>query len=404
VVQHALATTIREHNRSRVLAAFAGAVALTRTEIAARTGLSRTTVTGIVSALLAEGLLHVPHSEHVVARTEAPGRPPELLARTPARGFGVALDIGHERLQGAVADLGGRILARGMRHIGVEKDARSTSAVARALVADLVQRAGVGQQRCAGIVAGIPEPIGRDGMVGRANIASRWQGHRPGALLGEALGRSVHAENDANLAVLGETVFGVGRGVEDAIYVKISHGVGLGMVINGRLVRGTDGLAGEIGHTQVRPDGVICRCGNRGCLYTLAASEYLAAALHAVTRDPHLTIDHLATMGRQGDPGAGRVLRDAGREVGRALANLCNTLNPRLVVVGGSLARAGDWATTGLRTAMEEHTEARVAQALDVVASRLGERAELYGALAMAIGFVDPRTGAAPEQREQLAG
>ncbi len=386
---------MREHNRHRVLAAFAGAAALTRSEIGDRTGLSRTTVTGIVQELLGEGLLQVPSSDYVVVRTDAQGRPPALLALTPPSGFGVALDMGHERVQAAVADLGGRILARGVRSIGVDADARSAAASARTLVGELVARAGVDRQRCAGVVAAIPEPIGRDGQVARENLASRWHQQRPGELLGEALKHPVHAENDANLAVLGETVFGVGRGVEDAIYVKISHGVGLGIVVNGRLVRGTDGLAGEIGHTQARPDGIICRCGNRGCLYTLAASEYLTTSLHAVTRNPDLTLDDLAAMGRQGHPGAGRVLRDAGREVGRALANLCNTLNPRLVVVGGSLARAGDWAISGLRETMADYTEARVAQALDITASRLGERAETYGALAMAIRLIDARTGAA---------
>lgn len=396
------APSLREHNRRRVLSAFSGTVALTRGELGTQTGLSRTTVAGIVQELLTEGLLHVPTSEHVVARLHSQGRPAGLLAVTPPEGFGVALDMGHERVQAAVSDLGGRILARGVRWIGVDADARAAAVHARTLVTELVARAGIGHQRCVGTVAAIPEPIGRDGHVARDSVASRWHGQQPGELLGEALGRTVHAENDANLAVLGETTFGTGRGVEEAIYVKISHGVGLGIVVNGRLVRGTDGLAGEIGHTQVRPDGVVCRCGNRGCLYTLAASEYLTQSLHTVTRNPALTLDDLASMGRQGDPGAGRVLRDAGREVGRALANLCNTLNPRLVVVGGSLARAGDWAVVGLREAMADQTEPRVAHALEITASRLGERAEIYGALAMAIGLINPRTGARPVRAGDL--
>jgi len=394
VDQPTASTGVRAHNRRRVLAAFAGSVALTRAELCARTGLSRTTVAGIVNDLLAQGVLEAPGPDHAVSPHDGTGRPPALLTRVAPKGYGIALDMGHERIQVAIADLGGRILARGVRFIGVDADARGSAHHAALLLRDLRERADVQGRRCAGVVAAIPEPVDRDGLVSRTTVVSRWHHQRPGALLSEALGVPVHAENDANLAIVGETTFGVGRSADHALYVKISHGVGLGIVINGALVRGATGLAGEIGHNLARPDGMVCLCGNRGCLYTLAASQYLTSSLHAVTRNPGLTLDDLATMGRQGDAGAGRVLRDAGREVGRVLASLCNTLNPRLVVVGGSLARAGDWAITGLREAMADHTEAQVAASLDIVASRLGERAELYGALAMAIGLVDPRTGA----------
>ncbi|MCV2394359.1 ROK family protein [Actinotalea sp. M2MS4P-6] len=392
-------SSMRDFNRARVLDAFAGAVALTRGEIAARTGLSRTTVTGLVDQLVREGLLTTPRDALVVPRSDVPGRRPELLARTRPLGYGVAIDAGHERLQIAIADLSGRVLARGVRHIGIEATAKEAARHTRAVVRELVAAAAPGQT-CHGVVAAIPEPIGRDGRVARDSVASRWHGVRPGEVLGDALGQEVHAWNDANLAVLGETVFGASRNLDDVFYVKISHGVGLGIVVNGRLVRGTDGLAGEIGHTQVRADGIVCLCGNRGCLYTLSASEYLTQALHAVTHNPELTLDNLAAMGRQGHPGAGRVLRDAGREVGHAVANLCNALNPRLVIVGGSLARAGDWAISGLRESMADRTEARVAQALEITASRLGERAEVYGAIAMAIGVIDPVTA---EPRVQAA-
>lgn len=396
------ATGIKEHNRRRVLAAFDGAVALTRSEIRQRTGLSRTTVAGIVTALLDEGTLHVP--THIPGLRESTGRPPTLLARSVPSGFGIGMDMGHERVQIAVCDFSGRVLVRGARPVGVRATAHEAARTAASLLADLLPRADVVGQHCHGAVAAIPEPIDLGGVVSRTSVASRWHLQRPAELLSDVVGIPVHAENDANLAIVGETTFGVGRTVEHALYVKISHGVGLGIIINGTLVRGAAGLAGEIGHNVARPDGIVCLCGNRGCLYTLAASQYLTSSLHAVTHNPDLTLDDLAAMGRQGHPGAGRVLRDAGREVGRVLANLCNTLNPRLVVIGGSLARAGGWAVTGLRETMADLTEAQVGSSLDIVASKLGERAEIYGALAMAIGLVDPQTGArAPRQSSDRA-
>lgn len=390
--------SIKEHNRRRIVAAFAGAATLSRTEISQRTGLSRTTVSTLVDELVTENVIHV--AEGSASATPGGtrgrrGRPPELLAMTKESGYVVAMDFGHETLQVAVADLGGRIL--GARQIVVGEGATAAEVAARArVITDTLRRDhGLEGLPSRGAVASIPEPIGSDGLIARQNINSRWHDLNPGTLIGEHLEMPVHAENDANLAVLGESTFGVSRNVADVLFVKISHGVGCGIVVNGRLVRGTEGLAGEIGHMQVKPDGVICMCGSRGCLYTVASSRYLAQSLHAATGNPELSIKDLAALAESGHAGAGRVLRDAGWEVGRVLASLCNVLNPRHVVVGGRLAHAGDWAVVGLRESVGYYTEARVAQALDILPSSLRDRAELWGAVALATGISDPVSGAA---------
>jgi len=229
VVARRTTTGIRAHNRRLVLAAFNGAVALTRDEVRRRTDLSRTTVASIVSELLAEGALQVP--THVTGRESAPGRPPTLLARAAPAGYGVGIDMGHERVQVALCDLSGRVLARGVRHLGEDATAKEVSAAAGALLRELTPRAGVGGLPCRGAVAAIPEPIDSDGLVSRTNIASRWHLQRPTRLLSDSLGLPVHAENDANLAIIGETTFGIGRAVDHALYVKISHGVGLGVLV-----------------------------------------------------------------------------------------------------------------------------------------------------------------------------
>ncbi len=347
-----------------------------------------------MTELLDDGTLTRSAHATTLARRDIAGRRPAMFAVTPPHGYAVAIDFGHERIQVTVCDLGGRVIGRGMRLVGVATDARTCAAGARDVLADIVERAGIGGLRRAGVVAAIPEPIDLEGRVARDNIDSRWHGVRPSQVLADVIGGPVHAENDANLAVLGESIFGSARAMDDVIYIKVSHGVGLGLLTNGRLVRGTSGLAGEIGHMQVRSDGAVCRCGKRGCLYTLCASEFLTPYLHAVTRNRELTLDNLAGMGRQGDPGAGRLLRDAGSEVGAALAPLCNALNPRAVIVGGSLARAGTWVIDGIRETLGDRIEDRVAASLNVTTGTLGERAETYGAVSMAIGVIDPRSGA----------
>lgn len=381
-------SNVRSHNRDRILAAFAGVAAVSRSELVERTGLSRTTVTGIVGELLDDGLVRTVNFTPPGARV-APGRRPAFLALVRSPGFGIAVDAGNEHLQVALADRSGRVLAHLATHVSVDTSAEVTVARLAAATERLVSKGSHDMRHCTGVVVGIPEPLGRDGHVGRSAIRTRWRGHRPGALLSDALGVPVRAENDANLAVVGETVFGAGRGLRDVIFTKVAHGVGSGIIANGRLVRGGNGFAGEIGHTQAREDGLVCTCGNRGCLYTLVTSQYLAQLLHAVTGEQHLDLGDLATMGRQGHVGAGRVLTDAGREVGRSLANLCNTLNPSALIVGGALAHAGHWLMTGLRESMDRYAEAQVAAGLTISSASLGERAELFGAIAMAVGIVE---------------
>jgi predicted NBD/HSP70 family sugar kinase len=389
-------SSLRAHNRTRVLTAFSGVAALSRSEICERTGLSRTTVSAIVAELLADSTLHTVSFPARAGVPSGAGRRPTFLALARPRGYGIGVDIGHEYVQVAIADLAGRVLAHQVSPLDATAGAPAAVARVAEMVDALLYRARLERPHCTGVVAAVPEPVGRDGEVSRPGFRSRWRGKRPGALVTEALGIATHAENDVNLAVVGETVFGTSRGMQDVIYVKLAHGVGSGIIANGRLVRGGAGLAGEIGHTQVRSDGAVCTCGNRGCLYTLVTPQYLAQLLPGVNGDPRLGIEDLAEMGRCGHPGAARVLTDAGREVGRAVGNLCNTLNPSRVIVGGSLARAGAWVLTGVRESMDRYAEPHVAETLAVTTGGLGERAEILGALAMAVGIVDPASGVAP--------
>lgn len=397
-------SSLRAHNRARVLAAFSGVAALSRSEICERTGLSRTTVSAIVAELLAEGVLHTVSFPTRAGVRSPGGRRPTFLALARSRGFGIGVDLGHEYVQVAFADLAGRVLAHQVSPLDADADAPAAVARVATMVEALLGRTRTERRHCTGVVAAVPEPVGRDGEVARNGAQTRWCGKRPGALLTDALGIATHAENDVNLAVVGETVFGTSRGMQDVIYVKVAHGVGSGIIANGRLVRGGAGLAGEIGHTQVRPDGSICTCGNRGCLCTLVAPRYLAQLLPGANGDPGLGLDDLAEMGRRGDTGAARVLTDAGREVGRAVGILCNTLNPSRLIVGGTLARAGEWVLTGVRESMDRYAEPQVAQTLAVSPGALGERAEILGALAMAVGIVDPVSGTAPADPLTTAG
>jgi predicted NBD/HSP70 family sugar kinase len=143
-------------------------------------------------------------------------------------------------------------------------------------------------------------------------------------------------------------------------------------------------MAGELGHVQVRPEGAVCRCGNRGCLESVAG----AGAVLALLREAHgsqLTLRGVLDLVAGGDLGARRVVNDAGLAIGRVLADLCNALNPAAIVVGGDLSAAGGPLLGGIRDAIDRFAQPNAARTVEVRPGVLGERAEVLGALALVI-------------------
>jgi predicted NBD/HSP70 family sugar kinase len=142
----------------------------------------------------------------------------------------------------------------------------------------------------------------------------------------------------------------------------MSAGIGAGLVLGGSLYHGASGIAGELGHVQARPDGVVCRCGSRGCLETVASTGALLSLLGA-THGADLTLGEMLELVSDGDLAAKRVVNDAGRAVGRALADLCNYLNPAAVIVGGDLSPAGNALLDGVREEIDRHALPGAAEA-----------------------------------------
>jgi predicted NBD/HSP70 family sugar kinase len=198
----------------------------------------------------------------------------------------------------------------------------------------------------------------------------------------DRLGIPVALDNDANLGAVGEHRHGAAEGACDVVYVKVASGLGAGLVLAGRLHRGATGIAGEVGHVPVRDDGLVCRCGSRGCLETEVSAPRLLHLLRPAYGD--LDVPALLELDAAADPGVQRVLGDSGRAIGRALAGLCTVLNPEVVVVGGSLG-ASESLVRGVRTAVDRFAQPDAAAAVEVRSGRLGERAELVGAVALAI-------------------
>jgi len=376
-------TALRDANRRRVLRAVREAGGLTQAEIARGTGLSPATVSNVVSALVAQGILEK-------SPTTSQGRRATRVSLSRSAGAVIGVDFGHSHLRVAVTDLTQQILAETFGDLDVDRDAQAGVDALERSVAEVLAAAGVARDRVLAVGVGMPGPIDvHTGRVGSSSILPGWVGVSVRDVLESRLGMPVHVDNDANLGAIAEVSQGAARGCTDAVYIKVATGVGAGLVIGGRIHRGRSGTAGEIGHTTLDEQGAVCRCGNRGCLETQAGGAAILELLRN-SLGPGASLRRVVALALEGDPRCRRVVADAGRHIGMAVANVTNLLNPDRVVVGGQLAAAGELVLHPLRDVVERHAIPSASATLSVVGGELGDRAEMLGAIAFALAEAEP--------------
>ncbi|MFJ3877449.1 ROK family protein [Streptomyces sp. NPDC090077] len=378
-------SSLHRANLERVVRAVRLAGSLTQAEIARTTGLSAATVSNIVRELKESGTVEV-------TDTSAGGRRARSVSLSGDAGIVIGVDFGHTHLRVAVGNLAHQVLAEEAEPLDVDASWVDGFDRAEALVGRLVQGIGVARDKVIGVGLGVPGPIDvESGTLGSTAILPGWAGINPRQELSQRLGVPVYVDNDANLGALGELVWGSGRGVRDLAYIKVASGVGAGLVINGQIYRGPGGTAGEIGHITLDESGPVCRCGNRGCLETFAAARYVLPLLQG-THGPELTMEKVVELARGGDPGCRRVITDVGRHIGSGVASLCNLLNPSRIVLGGSLAEAGELVLAPIRESVGRYAIPSAARQLSVLTGSLGGRAEVLGALALVLSEMGDST------------
>ncbi|MFG1991075.1 ROK family protein [Actinoplanes sp. NPDC048988] len=366
--------------RDLVLATVRDAGPISRTDLIRRTGMARETVNGLLTKLLAAEALS--ESEPVAAGHQ--GRPARLLSLGPAAGHvvGAILDSagggpGVAAARVAVAALTGEI--------EVERDRVLTGVTPGEILdefAALITECVPPGRRVWLTVIGLPAPVA-GGVVHTSSVLPGWAGYAAGAELRRRLGHGVAVLNDADLSLLGEVTRGVARGRRDVCYLRIASGIGCGLLLDGEVHRGATGMAGEIGHVQVDETGALCRCGNRGCLETIAAPREVLAALSAGYGEP-VTAERALELATR-DATAQRVLSDAGRMIGRVVADLANTINPALVVLDGPLITESGPVVAGVRESLRRYAQPAVADHTEIHAGTLAGRAALLGAVATAV-------------------
>ncbi len=370
---------IREINQALVLNAVRTHRSLSRTDIARSTGLGMPTVSGITAELIEAGLVR--EGETGVS---AGGRRPVLLSLNAAAGYAVGVKLTEREVIAVLTDLDATVVARRVVAVGRPDLDTVVGAIAECVDALLP---GAGGRPVYGVGVGLAGVIDRDhGIVRRATYTA-WQSVPLGALLEDRLGLAVVVDNDVNALVAAEQWFGSGRGVADFVAVSLGRGIGMGMVLDGRLYRGARGGAGEFGHMKVDfdPDAPSCPCGGRGCLETRVSEPAIATRASAAIGS-RLAIGEVYALAADGHAGVLAELAAAGRLLGVAIGNLLNLLNPRLVVIAGEGTKGYPYLAESMLTAMRASAFDGLADDVGVLVEPWDDEAWARGAASLLLG------------------
>lgn len=350
--------------------------ALTRGDVLDLTGLSRMTVSSRIDALLDAGLIVERGTERVTG-----GRPSKRLEFNTSHAGVIAASVDTTHTTVALTDLSGRIYAEERIDVAVADGPDRTLALvtdrARALV-----DATPGVGRIAAIGISLPGPIDPDtGRPSQPPIMPGWDAYPVPDHLSEILGVPALVANDADAAALGEQR-SAHPDSRSLCFIKVSSGIGTGIVLGGQVYRGTDGGAGDIGHVKIAGHDEVCQCGARGCLAAAASGGAIARALTALGK-PATSGSDVGEYLAAGDTDAQRLTQEAGRILGEVVATVVSLLNPAEVVLGGMLASAP--LLTGVRETLYPRSLPRATRHLTVSLSTLGAHAATAGLAALVV-------------------
>ena len=365
------ATTLLEHLRD--------GQPRTRAELAAITGLSRSTITARLDDLLDSDLVQ-PYGD----ATSTGGRPPSQFALNRTGRLLLCADLGASHATIAISDLTGAVLWEHTETLDIGLGPEVVLARVAEVADQLLAAHGRDKAALLGVGIGLPGPVEfSTGRPSNPPIMPGWHGYDVRGRLQQYVDVPVLVDNDVNIMALGERAAHF-PDVDDLVFVKIGTGLGGGIISGGRLQRGSQGIAGDIGHIRIGREAEIpCACGSTRCVARFATGRAIVAEMQ---RRGLQAADHLAAVElvRGGDPEAIAVIRQVGRDVGEMLLACISFANPSVIVIGGSLAQAGEHLLAGVREVVYAQSTPLATGNLQIVASRAGARAGVLGAAVLA--------------------
>jgi predicted NBD/HSP70 family sugar kinase len=352
----------------------------TRSELASETGFARSTIASRIDELLAAGLI-----ASVGDAVSTGGRPSSRVALNATARLVAGADFGATHATVAVMDLSGDVLEATSAERLISSGPVESLDWLRDTVLDLMERLQRDPADLIAVGVGLPGPV--EHATGRPTtppIMPGWDGYDVPGHLRRTFSVPVLVDNDVNVMALGEQSKGW-PDAQDMMLVKVATGIGSGIISGGALQRGADGSAGDIGHISVSSAaGVLCRCGNTGCLEAIAGAPAILRALADQGRDVP-TLGDLSDRVGAGDLVAVRTLREAGRNIGEVLNMCVSLINPSLIVVGGAMSRFSDLLIAGIRESVYARAMPLATKNLMIVESKVGAQAGVIGAGMMAI-------------------
>jgi glucokinase-like ROK family protein len=367
---------------------------ISRAELARQMFLTRSAISTIINDLESLGLV-----DEIETGPTTGGRRPILLAINPRYGYVIGIDMGVTHLGLVVTDFSAHVLKEIEYPFVVANGPKLCLPQINQYLNDLLSQLNINIKQISAVGMDVPGPVITEaGVVSSPPIMPGWDGYPIRTHLEDLWKVPVSIGNDAELGALGEWAYGAGRGERNLVYIKVGTGVGAGLMLDGRMYRGTTGTAGEIGHVTIQENGPLCTCGNYGCLEAMAGGNAIARkareAVEAGKRTQLSTIQpekihavDVAAAAQHGDLVAQQIITEAGNYLGIAVASLINFINPSMVVIGGGVSQIGDLLLDPIRRTVMERSLNSAAKVVRITSAVLGRRASSMGAVVQAINL-----------------
>ncbi|HEX5838025.1 MAG TPA: ROK family protein [Anaerolineales bacterium] len=371
----------------------------TKASLVLQTDFSRTKITSCIASLLNKKIIVANQNTEYSG-----GRRSKTYSLNGNLGLVAGVDIGATSIDLSILDFSGNRIARYAETASVKDGPITVLGRVSSLLEKMLKEQNLSPEKVRGIGIGVPGPVDFSaGTLVSPPIMPGWDEYPIIQTVQQWFpSANVVVDNDVNVMALGEIHRGAGGGVDNLIFVKIGTGIGAGIVCDGRIYRGANGCAGDIGHISVNKFGPLCRCGNTGCLEAVAGGPAIARrAVDAAQAGRSsvlmkyfekngklLRAEDVGEAAREGDPLAIEIIRESGQSIGDVLASLVNFYNPQMIVIGGGVILLGNLLLSSIRQAVLQRSTALATRDLRIVFSEIGPDAGVIGAVHLAMDYM----------------